>query len=60
MELTWRVDSSLPLMGARVQRLFAGQVRAALEDDHRFTVHYLQGGSAKRSRTSSNRPDGAR
>ena len=42
MALTWHVDSSVPLMRANVERLFADQVRAALDDDHRFTVDYLR------------------
>jgi len=42
MALTWHVDSGLPLIGAGVERLFADQVRGALDDDHRFTVDYLQ------------------
>ena len=42
MALTWRVTSMLPLMGAKVERLFADQLRTALEDDHAFTLRYLQ------------------
>lgn len=42
MTLSWRVDSSLPVLGVRVERLFADQVRRALEDDHRFTVAALR------------------
>jgi hypothetical protein len=60
MALTWRVDSSLPLMRSKVERLFADQVRYALKDDHRFTVHYLQGVSLKRPRMSSSGSEGAR
>lgn len=42
MTLTWQIDSSLPLLGDRVERLFAEQVRAALDEDHCFTVRFLQ------------------
>jgi len=60
MELTWRVDSSLPLVGGKVERLFAEQVRTALDDDHRFTVRYLQSAAPRRSPTKAKRPAGAR
>ena len=39
MELTWQVESTL---GGAIARLFAEQVRAALRDDHVFTLKYLQ------------------
>jgi len=39
MVLTWQVDS---ILGAKVERLFADQIRAALADDHAFTLQYLQ------------------
>lgn len=42
MTLAWRVTSSLPMVGRRVERLFADQVCAALDEDHTFTVAYLQ------------------
>lgn len=42
MELEWRVQSALPVVGARVELLFADQVRAALAEDHQFTLKYLQ------------------
>lgn len=42
MTLTWRVTSMVPVVGNRVERLFANQIRAALADDHRFTLQYLQ------------------
>ena len=38
MELTWQVDS---VLGERVERQFADQIKAALDDDHTFTVQYL-------------------
>lgn len=42
MAVVWQVTSSLPLIGAKVERLFAHQLRMALEDDHAFTLKYLQ------------------
>lgn len=39
MTLTWRVDS---VLGDKVARVFAEQVRAALDDDHAFTLDYLR------------------
>jgi hypothetical protein len=42
MTLSWQVDSSLPMLGGRVERLFAEQVRTALDEDHRFTVRFLR------------------
>ncbi len=41
MALRWRVDSRLPLLGPRIERLFAPQLRAALDADHAFTLRYL-------------------
>jgi hypothetical protein len=38
MDLTWQVDS---MMGERVERQFADQIKAALDDDHAFTLQYL-------------------
>jgi hypothetical protein len=42
LTLHWQVESSVPVLRDRVERLFADQVRAAMEEDHAFTVHYLQ------------------
>jgi hypothetical protein len=42
MTLTWRVTSKVPMVGERIERLFADQVRTALDDDHAFTLRYLQ------------------
>lgn len=42
MTLSWQVKSGLPVLGAKVERLFADQLRAALHDDHAFTLRYLQ------------------
>jgi hypothetical protein len=39
--LTWRVESGAPMIGSSVERLFADQVRDALEADHAFTLKYL-------------------
>ena len=41
MRLTWRVRSAVPVLGARVERLFADQIRDALAADHAFTLRYL-------------------
>ena len=42
MTLARQIDSSLPMLGGRVERLFAEQVRAALDEDHCFTLRFLQ------------------
>jgi len=42
MILTWQVKSMMPMMGEKIERLFADQVRAALDADHAFTLQYLQ------------------
>lgn len=42
MALTWRVSSDLPVVGARVERLFADLIRTSLDADHAFTLRYLQ------------------
>jgi hypothetical protein len=39
MTLKWCVNS---ILGNRVERLFADELRAALDDDHAFTLRYLQ------------------
>jgi hypothetical protein len=41
MVLDWHVTSSVPILGRRVERLFADQLRAALIADHAFTLQYL-------------------
>ncbi len=38
MALAWQVKS---VLGAKVERLFANQLRAALDADHAFTLGYL-------------------
>jgi hypothetical protein len=55
MTLAWRVVSSLPMAGRRVERLFADQVRAALDEDHRFTVAFLQQALAAHGRGAPSR-----
>lgn len=42
MVLTWQVKSTVPVMGEEIERLFADQVRTALDHDHEFTLKYLQ------------------
>jgi len=42
MSLTWQVKSTVPMIGEKIERLFADQVRTALDDDHAFTLQYLQ------------------
>jgi hypothetical protein len=42
MVLTWRVSSDLPLVGTRVERLFADLIRSSLDADRAFTLRYLQ------------------
>lgn len=42
MVLTWRVTSMLPLLGDKVERLFARQLRTALAINHAFTLRFLQ------------------
>jgi hypothetical protein len=41
MVLHWQVTSTLPVLGRKLERLFADQVRAALHADHAFTLQYL-------------------
>lgn len=42
MALRWQVTSRVPLIGPKVERLFAHQLRQALDADHAFTLQYLQ------------------
>ena len=42
MLLNWRVSTTLPVMGGAVERLFASQVRNALDADHAFSLRYMQ------------------
>jgi hypothetical protein len=42
MLLAWRVESNLPVIGCKVERLFADLIRTSLDADHAFTLHYLE------------------
>lgn len=42
MVLSWRVRTRLPFMRSSVERLFAREVRMALDADHAFTLRYLR------------------
>jgi hypothetical protein len=42
MTLNFDVQSRLPVVGAKVARLFARQVQEALAADHAFTLKYLE------------------
>jgi hypothetical protein len=42
MVLTWRVESNLPVIGHKIERLFAELIRTSLDADHAFTLHYLE------------------
>ena len=48
MQITWRVQSALPLIGGRVEQLLADQVGAGLAADHEFTLKFLAGATAGR------------
>ena len=48
MTLRWRVRSPVPVLGRRLEQLFAAQLRAALEEDHRFTLDYLRRAAGQR------------
>jgi hypothetical protein len=56
MTLSWQIDSSLPMLGRRVERLFAEQVRTALDEDHRFTVRFLRQSAPARGGDAMQRP----
>jgi len=42
MQLSWQLRSALPLLGGRVERLLAEQLKRALAQDHAFTLSYLR------------------
>lgn len=46
MQITWRLQSALPVIGGRVEQLLADQVRAGLAADHGFTLKFLAGAGA--------------
>jgi len=50
MVLTWRVESNLPVIGHKVERLFADLIRTSLDADHAFTLHYLEANGPSRKR----------
>lgn len=56
MVLVWRVESNLPVIGHKVERLFADQIRTALDADHAFTLNYLKAGGPSRRRDLPCRP----
>lgn len=43
MTVHWRVRSPVPLLGRRIERLFARQLRAALDADYAFTLRWGSG-----------------
>jgi hypothetical protein len=45
MLLAWRVESNLPIIGHKVERLFADLIRTSLDADHAFTLRYLEAGA---------------
>jgi hypothetical protein len=42
LTLEFDVTSDVPLIGGKIAKLFAEQVEAALQADHRFTLGYLE------------------
>lgn len=52
LQLDWRVESRVPVIGGKLERLFADQLRAALEADHAFTLQYLLAVEAKQQHAS--------
>jgi len=44
MVLTWQLHS---VLGEKSERVFADQIRAALDDDHAFTLQYLEQAPAR-------------
>jgi hypothetical protein len=56
MALRWQVRSPVPLLGRRIERLFAQQLRAALEADHAFTLRYLAEHARSEGRPSNRGP----
>jgi len=50
MVLTWRVESNLPVIGRKVEWLFANLIRTSLDADHAFTLHYLEVDARSRKR----------
>jgi hypothetical protein len=50
MVLTWRVESNLPVIGHKIERLFAEMIRTSLDADHAFTLNYLEADGPGRRR----------
>ncbi|MGH8541129.1 MAG: DUF2505 domain-containing protein [Stenotrophobium sp.] len=42
MDLSFDIDCKIPLLGGKIAKLFAEQIRQALVDDHAFTLRYLK------------------
>ena len=57
MVLIWHVASNLPLIGHKVERLFADLIRTSLDADHAFTLNYLEADGPSRRRDLSGFPD---
>lgn len=51
MALAWRAESHLPVIGLKVERLFADLIRTSLVAHHAFTLHYLQAAGLRRMRS---------
>jgi hypothetical protein len=58
--LTWHVESKVPVIGSKVESLFADQVLDALEADHAFTLQYLMAIAPKYPRARLSPPDATR
>ena len=53
MVLTWRVASDLPIIGHKVERLFADLIRTSLDADRAFTLHFLEAHEPSHRRAGS-------
>jgi hypothetical protein len=53
MVLAWRVESHLPVIGQKIERLFADLIRTSLDADHAFTLQYLEAGGPHPRRAGS-------
>jgi hypothetical protein len=53
MVLTWRVESTFPVIGGKAERLFADLIRTSLDADHDFTLRYLEAGGRSRKPASA-------
>jgi hypothetical protein len=59
LRLTWQVQSGVPMIGHRVERLFANELRSALDADHAFTLQYLKALAAGPVQVQPGPPAGA-